>query len=98
MDKIIKITASDPTNDLDEYIVNLFITRTRSKRLGTLWLDNEQDAKQISKAITALPELMIVMEHWKGMQNSQQLNAESTQLLHKMLNEKLQDAYNKINS
>jgi len=98
MDKIIKITASEPTKDLDDYIVNLFITRTRSKRLGTLWLDNEQDAKQISKAMTALPELMIVMDHWKGMQNSQQLNADSTQLLHKMLNEKLQDAYNKINS
>lgn len=96
MDKMIKITASDPVKDLDEHVVNLFIKRASQKRLGTLWLDSEIDALQISRAITALPEILEALEfHQQVMDQTPSASAERSQQLLLEMNKRLSDAYNK---
>lgn len=96
MDKMIKITASDPFKDLDEHVVNLFIKRGVQKRLGTLWLDSEVDAIMISKAITALPEILDALEfHEKVMDQMPNASAEGSQQLLLEMNKRLSDAFKK---
>jgi len=94
MDKMITITASEPFKDLDEYVVNLFIKRSSKKRLGTLWLDSEVDAKQIGQAITALPKILDALDfQQKVMEELAVASAPRTQELIKEMNKRLSDAY-----
>ena len=51
MNKQVKVEASKPIKDLDQWSINLFITRKHKKRLGVLWLDSKIEAEQVTEAI-----------------------------------------------
>ena len=98
MDVHTKFKASKPHQDLDQFVVNLFIRRATQKRMGTLWLDTEQDAISISKAIEALPEILDALNTWKQSQDATVSDPNSLQAIYKQVNEKLEAAYNKAHN
>lgn len=96
MNKLINITSSEPQQDLDQYVVNLFAkVQGSQKRLGTLWLDSDLEARSFAKAVEALPELLQAVDFYLEAMEQKPVTNEQASLLGREVYNRLKLAHDK---